>query len=523
MIKISQQTNNFKVSVGGSEKLSVAADLHVGHKVAMGLKMRFSGAWLDKQRASLKQGSPQQKMFDVALDVLSGKVAPKTVRETGTPDTGPMREIELERPVQDATTISIGFEKPMSEVLGFLGMKDGKGKDLLSLGAKMADALAPAPQRATTHKTATLNDFLMSCRSLTTSILREYLPKPPVYGQRHAPTNNFAGAQAQASGTNLPPRPGASANARPVPNAQPPRADTPPPMPPRPAAGANANANAKPNPNAQPPRADTPPPVPPRPPRDPASTGQRTGTQGSRTDTPPLPPRNKTSNRAQPGSQERPSSAPPRSSSAPPPRPLKERTSTEQPNRQAPPLGKRMQANSFPGANPGSFEPDVNEAQAAGNAALEPGTTPRMSREEYEEKINNAGRSDSSKPSTPPRPEKTSSRPEAEQPKASAADASAKVAEDAKTKPAVKTLYEHLGLSSKNATATEIRKAYMKGSLKFHPDRNRGNATATAEFQKLGNAYEILSDDTKRKDYDDGVIDDEGHDTGVPRPSDAKG
>ncbi len=61
--------------------------------------------------------------------------------------------------------------------------------------------------------------------------------------------------------------------------------------------------------------------------------------------------------------------------------------------------------------------------------------------------------------------------------------------------------YEVLGVD-KTAGADEIKKAYRKAALKYHPDRNPGDATAEEKFKEAGEAYEVLSDDDKRARYD---------------------
>ena len=61
--------------------------------------------------------------------------------------------------------------------------------------------------------------------------------------------------------------------------------------------------------------------------------------------------------------------------------------------------------------------------------------------------------------------------------------------------------YEVLGVN-KNADAATIKKAYSKLAKKYHPDSNEGNASAAEHFKEVNEAYDVLSDEKKRKLYD---------------------
>jgi DnaJ-class molecular chaperone len=74
--------------------------------------------------------------------------------------------------------------------------------------------------------------------------------------------------------------------------------------------------------------------------------------------------------------------------------------------------------------------------------------------------------------------------------------------------------YKILGVD-KTATQDEIQKAYRKLAKKIHPDLNPGNKKAEEQFKEVASAYTLLSDETKRKQFDAGEID--GLGAGKPR------
>ena len=80
---------------------------------------------------------------------------------------------------------------------------------------------------------------------------------------------------------------------------------------------------------------------------------------------------------------------------------------------------------------------------------------------------------------------------------------------------AKKDYYKILGVK-KDASQEDIKKAFRKLSLKFHPDRNPDNKKAEEKFKEVAEAYEVLSDPKKKEEYDNPASNFDFHASGAP-------
>ena len=82
-----------------------------------------------------------------------------------------------------------------------------------------------------------------------------------------------------------------------------------------------------------------------------------------------------------------------------------------------------------------------------------------------------------------------------------------------------KDLYRLLGIAP-DASPDEIKKAYRRKAREMHPDLDPGNPWAEEEFKQLSAAYQLLSDPTRRGQYDRGELDADGHKKTARKPKD---
>ncbi|KAL6720373.1 hypothetical protein ACLMJK_002294 [Lecanora helva] len=80
-----------------------------------------------------------------------------------------------------------------------------------------------------------------------------------------------------------------------------------------------------------------------------------------------------------------------------------------------------------------------------------------------------------------------------------------------------RTLYNILGLD-RSASKSEVKDAYKKMALRYHPDKNSGNNTSVAMFQEIVEAYEVLYDDRRRTNYDAKVFNSRWFQTAYTQP-----
>jgi hypothetical protein len=487
MINLSNMASSLaRVAFSDASKPKIDLAINVISQIAGKVALQVKDSFLE-QKAGL--GERQQKGLSVVLNAFLGKEAVSNVETHA----GGGR-FNLARAAYDAASVVWERDVSVPKMMSFLGISDSTGKTLFSLGKKLADVLTPhgpEPRQDNGAATSVRNAFLSSNLNLG-KVMQD------IAGQVFNAARQPGYGATPRSPSGFPPQ---SAGAHSYAGPQPQRPNT---FFPRTGPQAQASANTRPNTFADQPR------------QGPGFNQQAR---------PEMPPRGR-----------------PPANSAPPPLPKRPAKAPNVNQEQVPPFASRARANTFPRMGREGYEPDAYEAQSAqDNAerpASRPGMNPGMSQAAFEAQF--GGGPPSSEP--PPRPPKEDPAPRQGQARAEStsrpkkamptehnvedetpstkpldsetkAQAFAKVSDAGPAKPPVKPLYEHLGLTDMEADTAAIKKAYKKGALAKHPDKNIDNqAEATEKFKKISNAYEILSNDEMRKSYDAGYIDEQGKD-----------
>ncbi|EPM66050.1 type III effector HopI1 [Pseudomonas syringae pv. theae ICMP 3923] len=436
-----------RAALSDSTKPKMERAINVASHIAGKAALQVTSSLLE-QKGLLNER--QQKGLSMILKAFSGK---EPVNNVETHEGG--GRFNLARAAFDVASVVWERDKSMQNVMSFLGVSDSKGKMLFSLGKKLADAMAkPEPGKDNSEATNARHAYFSSnlklnklMNDLTDQVFNKIRQSNGDRVRRPMPEPFWRPDGAQQQA-----RPQTPPGARPQANSTPP---PPPKAEPRPASGRpdGPQQQARPEtpPRTRPQTNSTPPPPPKAEPR-PAS-GRPDGAQQQAR--PEAPPRTR-----------------PQTNSTPPPPPKAE-------------------------PRPASGRPDGAQQQAR------PETPPRT-----------RPQANSTPPPPKAEPSAGSERPSTGRPNTtSAADASAKVGDSAPAKPPVKPLYEHLGLSDMSVNLTAVKKAYRDAALKNHPDKKPASEVneATERFKIISNAYQILSDPERRKDYDNGLIDEKGN------------
>jgi hypothetical protein len=448
--------------------LGLKIDLSSG---TVGFKLQVDGGWLSKQSENFSV--TQKQMLNVVLGALGGREAidPGSVKRDAQGG-----QFNLARPAFGGSTVTYQRDVSFPSVLSFLGLSDRKGTSLFSLGRQRPQAPVQAPPTPQQRNQARAARFAYQSANLGTAN-RTFNPAPNLPPRPVAPP--------------LPPRPGSSTEASSQPAqpsfAQRSRANSFPgmshegympdanealaaeqsanrPSPPPSAAArlSRAEFEAKINGWSIPRDSANVRPNPPAPPSDPGVA------EGSKSSSEPPSPRTTQANETAPP---KPPKIPVRGEKSAS-RPQRPRSASEPPS--VPPKEPEL------GIEPPPIPP--KEAKTGNDAPPGPSGKPKT------------------EDGVPPTNGGQKAKAEGVNP-----------VEETAAKPAVKELYERLGLSS-TATEIEVKKAFRKKAIVAHPDKNIGKPEAVEEYQHIQMAYDILSNPKARSDYDAGLIGETGQD-----------